>query len=101
MINLGKVVFVDMDENLKEEIKKDISKFELLAGELPHNKEIRICNLIHSEVIQLDCGYITQFNFPEGSTGNHIENRGSEGRQTGIKLTFNYNNKHYQIYSHN
>lgn len=101
MINLDKVVFAFMNEKLKEEIKKDISTFELLARELPHNKEIRICNIDNSDIIQLDCGYLTQFNFPKGSTENHIENKGSEGRQTGIKISFSYNNKQYQIYGHN
>jgi hypothetical protein len=90
MADIEKLVFdEEIKDNLKEEIKKDFSKFQLKTmhkGEITvsqKQKEIRIC--CH----EMDC-----FEYPLGSTNQKIKKTNIVGMPD---ITFKYNNKDYLI----
>lgn len=101
MINLEKAIFSGMDEELKKEVKKDISKFGLFLGN--SNQEVKVTRPYEdTNLIVLNCGHISQFEYPKGSKDNHFEDRGKKGRRfkedTEVQISFNYNKRLYRIY---
>jgi hypothetical protein len=97
MINLKKIVFEGIDSKLKREVKKDISKFGLFVGD--QNQEVKVTMPFDNELVILNCEYISQFEFPNGSENNKFENRGPKNRiSTEVEFDFNYNNKLYKIF---
>ncbi len=97
-INLEKITFEPMEENLKQEIKKDVSNFEL---ELYEDKMSAHLYLKSKDNIILNCGDIMSFEYPKDSQEQNIVNPGiSTGNTRAIKINFLYNNKRYTIQSH-
>jgi len=98
MINLEKAIFVGMDEKLEKEVKKDVSKFKLFLGDI-NNKKVEVVKPYENKnLFVLTCGYISQFNFPKGSTNPKFRNMGQNKRlNMNIQMTFDYNNREYQI----
>jgi hypothetical protein len=94
MINLEKIIFQKMDKNLKKEVEKDISKFELVLNDY---QAIEIVKPYDKDIFILNCGYIHNFKFPEGSKNNEIKPEGTDKDYRNIKITFNYHNKQYVI----
>ncbi len=94
-INLEKIVFYDIDKNLKLELKKDLSEFEL---DLFENKISISLYLKNKEMIILNCGKIYDFKFPKNSQEQHLRNKNfSIQKYRGIEIMFSYNNKKYLI----
>jgi hypothetical protein len=101
MINLEKVVLPKMSSKLKKEVKEDISKFNLDLALTPNSKNNILVTKPHdNKVFVLNCGYITSFEFPENSKNNKIESNGPYGNHRNIKMTFDYNNKQYELYGY-
>ncbi len=93
--NLEKIVFYDIEKNLKQEIKKDISEFELNLSE---NKMSISLYLKSKEQIILNCGKILDFEFPKNSEEQKIRSKNfSIQKYRGIEIMFSYNNKKYLI----
>lgn len=104
MINLEKTIFSSkIDSQLKKEIEEDISEFGLDCSEVEENTNIKISVIRDSAqnnpTIILSCGYIKEFKFPDESSKNAISGRNPKKTQIGMIITFNYNNKAYEIYS--
>lgn len=94
-IDLETITFVKIDENLKQEIKKDISKFELSLFE---NKISAHLYLESKERIILNCDRIHSFDFPKKSREQSLRNEGiSVKGYRAIVLMFSYNHKRYFI----
>jgi hypothetical protein len=101
MINLEKVAFpLYMGDALRNEVKNDMLKFELEAQEIEPNTEIKI-TCMDKDHITINCGYLKEFKFPANSSNPRTWARGSEGRQIGIGISFNYNNRDYAILAYN
>jgi hypothetical protein len=101
MINLKKIIFdKSIEENSIKEVKKDLVKFDLTANDLSENIEMQIVRPYDHDLFVLSCGYLLFFKFPKGSTNQEFESRGIDGMDRGIKFTFNYNNKQYEIHGH-
>jgi hypothetical protein len=98
MINLEKAIFVGMNEELKKEVKKDISKFKLFLGDF--NSEVRVTKPYgDTNLIVLDCKGITHFDFPKSSKNNKFEKAGeTKERYAEINMSFDYHNHFYRIY---
>lgn len=97
MINLDRLIFPDINEELKKEIKGDISKFGLkLANDIT---KIEILETPDRNTFVLDCNYLLafKFKFPNGSEDDKINNTGEYGPYKNIEITFKYNNKKYII----
>jgi hypothetical protein len=100
-INLERATFSGMDEELKKEVKKDVSKFGLFLGD--EYGEVRITKPHEdTNLIVLNCGHIVQFEYPKGSKNQKFENGGKKGKRfkedTEVDINFNYHNKFYRIY---
>lgn len=94
-INLKKITFDDVDKSLKQELKKDISEFELNLFE---NKMSVRLYLKNSGMIILNCGKIYDFKFPKNSQEQILRNKNvSIQKYRGVEIMFLYNNKNYLI----
>ena len=97
-VDLAKITFDSMEEDLKKEIKKDISNFELNLYE--NDMSVHL-SLKSKEDIILNCGNIMNFEYPKGSQEQNIVNPGISVEHTrAIKINFLYNKKRYTIQSH-
>ncbi|MEK6832489.1 MAG: hypothetical protein AABY32_00450 [Nanoarchaeota archaeon] len=87
-----------MDEKLEKEVKKEILKFELFLGDI-NNKKVEVVKPYEDKnLFVLTCGHVSQFKFPEGSTNPKFRNMGQNKRlNMNIQMTFDYNNREYQI----
>mgnify|MGYP001567826020 CR=1 FL=1 len=95
-IDLEKITFgKGIEEDLKQKIKKDVSKFELCLFE---NKISAHLYLQSKKMITLNCDRIFSFKFPKKSQEQSLRNEGiSVEKYRAITLMFSYNNKRYFI----
>ena len=98
-IDLEKITFDNINESLKQEIKKDISEFELNLYENKRGGKISVHLYLKDEKsIIINCGELMQFDFPENSSNQSIHNKNiNVGYNKAIDIMFNYNNKRYFI----
>jgi len=97
MVDLEKVIFdSSVNKKSKKEVQKDLLNFELISAELNEGVDMRVIQPYDNDLFVLNCGQIINFKFPEGSKDNKVEN----DCPPDVKISFNYNNKEYEICGH-
>jgi len=95
-INMRKTTFMNMDKNLKRQVKKDVSNLELFVD---RNSFISVDNCNNDgSLIVLKCGGIKYFRYPENSEKNTFEPKEQKRRGVEVEFSFNYHNRKYIIY---